>query len=274
MERVAKDFLASIRLFWRVFRLSLRMQLTYRTAIIAGLVTNVCFGLLRAAFFTALYAGRNDLNGLSLPEALTFVAFSQALIAFLALFSWSDLMQTVYSGSIATDLLKPQRLFSFWLAREAGRGLVNLFGRGVVLLALYAPFYPLVLPTHPGQWLAVCAALSLAWLVSFAWRFLVNLSAFWTPEARGVIRLGMTATLVLSGFYMPLHLLPDWFQRLAALTPFPAMIQLPLDVFLGRLEGGALLQTFASQALWFLILMLLAELVLRLGVRRLVIQGG
>lgn len=260
--------------FWSVLRLSFRQQLTYRTALLAGLATNLFFAMLRTAVLTALYAGQPSVNGLQFSEAITYVAFTQGIIAFVALFNWTDLMQTVYSGSIAADLLKPIRFFTLWMAREAGRALVNLAARGVLLMACFALLYPLLLPPGRQHWLALPFTLVFAWLVSFVWRFLVNLSAFWTPDARGIMRLSMILMQLFSGFFMPLRLLPDWFSRLCAYTPFPAMINTPVEVFLGKVSGAALLQALAGQFLWFLALWLLAEVVLRLGLRKLVIQGG
>ena len=42
-----------MRLFWEVVRRSFRRHLTYRAAALAGLVTNIFFGLVRAAVLVA-----------------------------------------------------------------------------------------------------------------------------------------------------------------------------------------------------------------------------
>jgi ABC-2 type transport system permease protein len=131
-----------------------------------------------------------------------------------------------------------------------------------------------VLPQSEGQWLALGVALILSWLVSFSWRFLINLAAFWTPDARGVGRFGFILIWFLSGFLMPLRFFPDWFITLANLTPFPAMINTVVEVYLGLLTGPALWQALLGQLLWGVILIGAGQLVLRAGVRQLVIQGG
>ena len=58
------------------------------------------------------------------------------------------------------------------------------------------------------------------------------------------------------------------------LTPFPSMINTTIEVYLGLLKGPQLAQALFTQAAWALGLALLGQLVLRSGVRRLVIQGG
>jgi ABC-2 type transport system permease protein len=260
--------------FFRIIRLSLEQQLTYRAALLSGLAANFFFALLRTALLVALYGSRGEVNQLSLPGAITYVAVSQAMIAFLFIFGTYDVMATVYSGSIGADLLKPLHLVTSWMARDIGKALVNFFGRGVVLVALFALVYPVQLPQRLGQWLAFLLALGLGWLVSFAWRFLVNLSSFWTADARGVARVAYTFSQLLSGFIMPLRLYPDWFSQLCKLTPFPSLFNTSTEIFLGLLSGKELWLALINQAAWLVGLAVLVLWLYRAGVRRLVIQGG
>jgi ABC-2 type transport system permease protein len=116
--------------------------------------------------------------------------------------------------------------------------------------------------------------LSLAWLVSFSWRFMVSLTAFWSPNATGYLRFFFGLSWILSGFAFPLRFFPDWFQKLAYLTPFPALINTPIELFLGQLPSSQWLPTLAYQVAWAGMLLLASQLVLRAGIRRLVIQGG
>ena len=114
----------------------------------------------------------------------------------------------------------------------------------------------------------------MSWLVSFSWHFLVNLAAFWVPNARGIGRFGFIVAWFFSGFLMPLRFFPEWVVRLAYLTPFPHMVNTVVNVYLGDLTGQALFQALLFQALWAVALIALGQLVLRAAVRRLVILGG
>jgi ABC-2 type transport system permease protein len=79
---------------------------------------------------------------------------------------------------------------------------------------------------------------------------------------------------VLSGFYLPLRYYPDWVQRLCQFTPFPSMLNTSVEVYLGLLTGPALWQALAVQVLWAAALILACQVILRAGMRSLVIQGG
>jgi ABC-2 type transport system permease protein len=263
-----------MRLFWELVQLSFRRQLTYRAAALAGLATNFFFGLLRAFVLIDLYGTRREVAGISLDGAITYTGLTQAVIAFLSLFSWYEVMRSVYSGEIGSDLLKPMSYFVFWLAQDLGRAIAGLLTRGGTIMVAYALTFGVTLPQDGGQWLALAMALGLSWLVSFAWRFLVNLAAFWTPNAFGVVRFGFILSWFLSGFFMPLRFFPDWFVRLAYLTPFPHTVNTIVEVYLGMLTGPALIQALLGQLLWAAVLVAAGQLVLRAGVRQLVIQGG
>lgn len=263
-----------MRLFFEIVRLALRRQLTYRGAMWAGLFTNIFFGLLRAMVMIALYGGQEEVAGMTLQDAITFTGLSQAVIAYLSFWGWYDVMNSVNSGEIAGDLLRPFSYFRFWLAVDLGRSLVNLVLRGGTILVVYAFFVDLTTPTSLGQWVALALAVSLGWLVSFSWRFWVNLSAFWSPNAAGIGRFAFGMVAILSGFYMPLRYFPEWFQTICYLTPFPAIVNTPIEVYLGLLDGQALWLAMASQLAWALLLILICQWTLRRGVHKLVIQGG
>jgi ABC-2 type transport system permease protein len=263
-----------MRLFWEVTARAYRRYLTYRAATMAGLLTNFFFGFLRVAILLALYGEQQEVAGLDRQQAITYTVLTQAVLAYLSLFGWYDLMNSVHSGEVATDLLKPMGYFNFWLARDLGRALVQFLLRGVTLLIGYGLVFDLIYPTNGGQWTAVFLAVILSWLVSFAFRFLVNLPAFWTPNAQGFGRFFFMAAWFFSGFLMPLPFFPDWVQTIAHLTPFPHMINTVMQIFIGELTGWALAAALLQQAAWFVALWLSGQLLLRAGLRRLVILGG
>jgi ABC-2 type transport system permease protein len=263
-----------MRIFWELTKLSFQRQLAYRTAHLAGLVTNLFFGLLRAAVLLALYGAKQEVENLTVPMVITFTGISQALIGYLSLFSWSELMNTIYSGEITGDLLKPMSYFKYWMARDFGRASASFLMRSLTLMIAYAVIFDLAYPKSSLQWLALALSMLLSWFISFSWRFIVNLSAFWTTNARGIGGFLYGISWVLSGFIMPLAFFPAWFVTLARFTPFPSMIYTVIEVYLGVLSGDGLILALLTQALWGILLFVSGSLLLRAGVRRLVILGG
>jgi len=260
--------------FLRLILISFKQETTYRTAMWAGLATNLFFGLLRAYLMIALFQQRGEVNGMNVLEAVTYIAVSQSMIVFTRGFGSYDLMQAVYSGVIGSDLLRPVRIFTYWLARDIGRSIFQFFGRGVLFLLIFGMWFKLTLPGNLAGWVCFFISLLLAWMVSFNYRFLTNLISFWVPDAQGAARAVFGSGMLLSGFLFPLRLLPDWFSNLCHLTFFPALYHTPIDIFLGNLQGSDLYLALAIQAGWGLALFAGCQLALAAGLKRLVVQGG
>jgi ABC-2 type transport system permease protein len=263
-----------LRLFFELTLRSFQRHISYRAAALAGFLTNLFFGILRVAVLVALYGARQDVAGISVNGAVTFTGLSQASIGFLGLFGWYELLNNVYTGAVASDLLKPIGFYQLWMAQDLGRALAQFLMRGVSMMVLYAILFDITVPQGIVQWMAFAAALLLAWLVSFSWRFLVNLTAFWVPNALGIARFAFITSWFLSGFLMPLRYFPDWFYQLCQFTPFPHTVNTVIEVYLGVLQGPALLRGLCLQLLWAGLLWAAGQAVLRRGIRRLVILGG
>jgi ABC-2 type transport system permease protein len=263
-----------MRLFLKLSKLAFQRQMSYRAATIAGLMTNFFFGLLRAAIMIALFRNQVEVEGIDLSQAITFTAISQALIGYLSLFHWYEQMQSVYTGEIATDLLKPMGYFRYWLAKDFGRAMAALLTRGLTIILAYELVFDLVYPQELLGWLYLLLTLLLAWLVSFCMRFLANLPSFWVTNARGIGIFVFFSAQALSGFLMPLRFFPDWFQKLAYFTPFPHSVNTIVEVQLGLLSEQQIWLAFANQLLWAFGLIVVIQLVLRAGVRKLVVVGG
>ena len=261
-------------MYLAIARLAFQRQLAYRTANLAGLATNLFWGMLRASVLIALFGARPIVAGYSVQAAVTYTGLTQALIAPIAIWGWWDLIRTIQTGSVASDLSRPWDFFWYWAAQDLGRALAQVLTRGLPLLVMYALVYRIALPPTPWHWLALGPALLMALLISFGWRFIVSLSAFWVQDAMGIGRAAWTFTTFLSGFLMPLAFYPPWLIAVMQCTPFPAMINTVVEVYLGLVRGPALLGALALQAMWLVVLYLVAHLLLAAGVKKLVIQGG
>ena len=128
----------------------------------------------------------------------------------------------------------------------------------------------------PQSWTAYplgLISLVLAVSISFVVRFLLNLIAFWTIDVRGFIGLYVVLVGPLCGLFVPVHLFPDWLRSIAYATPFPSMLQTPIDVLSGWALDAAL-ALVGSQLAWLAVLVAVARLVQWRAGHRLVVQGG
>ncbi len=263
-----------MRLYWEVARRALQRQVTYRTENLAGLFTNAFFGYLRAALLLAVYQTTSSVGGYDATDAVTYAWITQAMIMIVALWGWWDVEETIRTGNVVSDLSKPFSYLGFWLARDLGRAAYFVVFRAAPILVCGQILFGLHWPSSVGAWLAFALSMCLAVLVSFGWRFLLNLSAFWTTDARGLGGLTGAAVMFLGGFVVPVRFFPDWLQPIALALPFASIVQLPADLFLERLQGWQAVAALVQQAGWAAAMLLAAQVVTNLATRRVIVQGG
>jgi ABC-2 type transport system permease protein len=266
---------SAVRPFAALTRAGFRRYTAYRAAMVGGAVTNAVFGLLRASILVAALQSRGaPVGGYDRNSAVTFAWVTQALIAVVEMFVWSEIALRVRTGDVVVDLSRPVDPLLAWGAADLGRAAAVVLPRSLPILLVGAVTTGLHLPTSAGPYLLGALSVVLATLLSFACRCAINLTAFWLVEIRGVIGFYVTVSTTLSGLLLPVTWFPPWLEALARATPFPAMVQIPADVLIGRTTGAAALAGLAVQAGWLAAAALAGRLLLAAGRRRLVVQGG
>jgi ABC-2 type transport system permease protein len=263
-----------VRVYWELALRGFRRTAIYRSAAISAVITNSFFGFIFCSVFIALYETRAEAGGYTLADALTFVFVTQAMIGLVEMWAWWRIAETVQTGQIATDLSRPIDFQLYWLAQDYGRAVCQFFVRSVPTFLVGVMAYGMLLPPDLLHWLALGPSLALAVTVSFAWRFCLNLTAFWWTDHRGIASLSGLATNLLSGFVIPLAMLPDWVRTLVYVLPPASIIAVPVDVFLGKLNNAELIAALLLQGFWAVATLGAGRLVLAAALRKLVVQGG
>jgi ABC-2 type transport system permease protein len=251
-----------------------RRHATYQGATFAGIFTNCVFGLMRVYVLLAVLRAVPHIGGYDARDAVTYTWLVQALLMVTYLWGWNELALRIMSGDIVVDLSRPVDVQTAWLAADLGRAVYHLAFRGVVPMVVGQLLFGLRLPADPLTWLAFAVSMTLGTVVSFSLRFIVNLAAFWLLDYRGVVNVAGLTWTFLCGSVVPLAFLPGGLRQVVEALPFAAMLQVPVDVFLGHYQGLALAGALLLQAAWAAILLGAGRLALGAGVRRLVVQGG
>jgi ABC-2 type transport system permease protein len=270
----ARPRIGRLRLDWEIARRGYRRYAAYPAATAAGAFTNTIFGFMKAYILLAVFRHRTNVGGYDATDAVTYAWLGQALIMTVYAFGWQELALRIRDGSIATDLARPLDPQRYWLDFDLGRAPYHLVYRGLPPFVVGALVFDLRYPGSALVWLAFAVSMALGVVVSFAFRFLYNLAAFWLLDYRGIVTISLVVSLFFSGLILPVTFFPDWLETIARALPFAAIVQVPIDVYLGKHHGAGLAGALLLQAAWAVALLALGRLVLAQGTRRLVIQGG
>jgi viologen exporter family transport system permease protein len=262
-----------VRLDWEIAKRGWRRYAAYPWATAAGIFTNTVFGFLQAYILLAIYRHRTNVGGFDAADAVTYVWLAQSMIMTVYVFSWWEVAWRIRDGSITTDLLRPLDIQRYWLAFDLGRAPYHLVSRGLPPFVLGAFVFELHYPT-PLDAAAFALSLALAVVVSFGFRFIYNSAAFWLLDYRGVVTLSTTVVVFFSGMAIPIRYFPTLLRDVCYALPFASIIQTPIDIWLGKRDGLALIGMLALQAAWAVALIAIGRVILSRATRKVVIQGG
>jgi len=93
-------------------------------------------------------------------------------------------------------------------------------------------------------------------------------------SAIGVFEIWLGLHFLLSGYLIPLELLPGWVARIAYVSPFRYTLSFPVEIVIGLIPAGRLLHDLGIQWLYVVTLLAITLAVWRAGMRRFVAFGG
>jgi ABC-2 type transport system permease protein len=264
-----------VRVYWRLLTAGFRRQSAYRLAMLGGLIANLTFGMLKVALlFATVRAAGGSLRGYDTATISTYIWLTQGILGSVNLSGRSDLALRVKSGQVAVDFLRPVDLQAATIVTETGSYLCNLIPRGVPSVLLGAVTVGLALPSDPLFYPLGAVSLVLGTAISVGCVYLIAVAGFWLVETRGLQVLYMLASSFLGGLFVPVALFPGWLRAIAIATPFPSVMQYPIDVIsgLGGLTRACWL--VAAQLAWLAGVVAAGQALTRAGRRKLEVQGG
>jgi ABC-2 type transport system permease protein len=257
---------------------------TYPTLLRIGIADMVAY---RAEFFVWILSMNMPLVMMALWSAVAvdgpvgrfgqrqFVAYYLGMLLVRILNgSWLvwELTMEIRRGTLATRLLRPVHpLWSYSASQLAAVPIRALFVSPVVVILCWVTGTAIFTPAR----LAVFAASMVgSWLLLFFVNAIIGMLAAYVESALSVFDLWLGVQSILSGFLVPLELMPVFVRRVAQVLPFRYILGFPVEVLIG-LEGiGPALRDLAVQWLFVAVALIGAVLLWRRALRRFAAFGG
>lgn len=245
-------------------------NLQYRGAHMVHNLASAMFGFMYACIWIGL-GKDHPLGEYGTQGMVNYIAFTQACLWITSFITNGlGIPQSVRTGQIALDLMRPVHLFSHMMAREWGQIAYQFIFKSIPIYLLYFFIFSLQIP---NQWTAVLyTVLGLlgASYLSICINYLIGVSALWTMESSWLYWANSALINLLAGFFIPLEWLPGPLENLAWLSPYPYLLYVPTTIYLGNGSGSALWGTL----LWCVLMTACCLLATRLLRRKVEVQGG
>jgi ABC-2 type transport system permease protein len=174
----------------------------------------------------------------------------------------------IQEGGLTKYLLKPFSYISLrFLGELPWRFIQGFFG--IVALLICGIFFGLDIFRISQNPVIIILAISIAvfgYFISFLFKMLLGMTAFWTTDYSGIAELVGVLTLLFGGFVVPLTFFPQWLSAIANSLPFAYVIYYPIVAFQGNLNIGELFRVLGIQIVWISVLFLLYRIMWKNGV--------
>ena len=260
-----------------------RVLLQYRAAALAGLWTQVVFGLVLIMIYEAFYrSSPAAVQPMAFSQVASYVWLGQALLAMLPWNVDTELQAMVRNGAVAYELCRPIDLYGLWYARAVAHRTAPTILRALPMAVFASIGLPLLglgdwrlgPPASLAAGAGFVAALVCALALGCAISTLINITILWTLNNDGGVVLISAAVSLCSGVLVPLPMLPAWAQPVLRWLPFAGVVDLPFRIYSGHIGLGGLGLVLARQLGWTIALVALGRWLLGRGLRRIVVQGG
>lgn len=256
--------------FLRIFFLYFQFAFTYRGRAFIWFLIAFLNPLIVLSFWKATYSNSDPTGGMWTFSALSsyYILLIIANACLMAHIEDDVAVYDIQRGSLLKYLVRPFPYFLFKFLEELPWRIIQ-GGFGVIILFVFIFFTQTAFTNISWQTLITTIIIAgLAYCISFLFKLILGISAFWLTDYRGLQQLSEVVTIVFAGTIMPLNLFPYLLRMVSFLLPFSYMTYFPIIAIQGKIMGPDLLKVVSMQIFWLLILIVVYQKLWQKGLRK------
>ncbi len=185
-----------------------------------------------------------------------------------------EMNMEIRSGTLSMRLLRPIHPFVAYSAEHLAavplRAALAVPIAVVMLLATQASH----VVRDPLEIAIVPLAIAGAWAMTFVMMTIIGTLGLFLEQSTALFEVWLGMFAVLSGYLVPLSLMPAWLRDTANVLPFRYMLSFPVELIIGMVPRDAAVRALALQWTWVAGLVVVSGLVWRAGLRRFEAYGA
>lgn len=187
--------------------------------------------------------------------------------------SW-QISEEIRLGSMSMRLLRPVHpIVAFAASHVAAVPFRTVVAMPIAVVLLISSGAS-ALTTEPLQLALILPSLVLAWIITFCVLVALGTLAFFITKAMAMMNLYFGLYALLSGYLLPMQMLPRGIRQVAEVAPFRFMLSVPVELMTKQLSAAHALGLVAGQVAWAVATIALSLWVWKRGVRRFEAVGG
>lgn len=268
-----------MKAYLNYFKLMIITHLQYRSAAIAGVMTQIFFGFVYILVYMAFYESNTAVSTpINWAELSTYIWLGQAFFALTYPMSIDhELLNTIKNGNVAYELIRPQNLFFKYYFKTIAKKVshVSLRFPAIIILGFLLPAsYGLSLPYSFLNFVIFLGALFLSLLLCSAYTIVAHLLSFYSIDGRGVTTFfGVLADIFMGGV-VPLPFFPKVLKMIAYALPFRYIVDFPFRVYSNNITAAEGIKLLGLSSVWVVVFILIGYFLSRNIAKKVVILGG
>lgn len=257
-----------------MIRIRFLMMLAYRTNYYSGiLIYSINIG---AYYFlwTAIYGGKQSIEGLSVTQMVTYIAVAWMARAFYFNNIDREIADEIKEGKVAIEMIRPYNYLSMKTMQGLGEGIFRLLFFSLPGMIIVSFVFPLEFSGNPETWGYFALSTLLSFIVNSQINLLTGLMTFFIFNIAGLLRAKRVVIELFSGLLLPISFYPGWAQNIMTFFPFQAISYIPSMIFTEGMKGNEIFSALTFQFIWALVLLVPIQGLWILARKKLVVQGG
>jgi ABC-2 type transport system permease protein len=251
--------------WWYLIVFAVKSSTAYRLSNYAFLISRfLALGSLLIVWIANIQSGASIFD---IQEILTYYILGE--IFFFDPSTHYEISYSILYGWITNILLIPIPVLPYYTLLSFGYGFFAKFTRmfiGLILAFFTYQFDLFLIPSSFSNFLIFLVFFVLSFLILNSFSFITGSLAFWMTSVWGTIELLQNIKNITSGTLFPLSIF-SWTLYLGFL-PFAFTFYHPIQIYLGNYNLKQTLLVLAGGVAWCLLLMLLAQTIFKMGLKK------
>ena len=267
-----------MRFYFSYFKLRFITSLQYRASAIAGALTQIFFGLVFIMVYLAFYESSSSNYPMEVHELVSYLWLNQICFSLIYMFyKDKEIFDLIKTGNIAYELVRPKKLYFMWFSKIIGQRVAAVLLRclPVIIFAFLLPSpLGLSLPKSMLSFIMFLLTLLTGSLLMTSIIVLFHIITLYTLNEKGIPNLFCSIADIFSGGVVPIPFFPLFLQRIANILPFRYVSDLSFRLYTGNVHIVEGVNGLIIQFVWFVIILLIGNILLNRSMKKIVVQGG
>ncbi len=236
------------------YQINVKNTFTYRAPLVIWML-GWLISFMTMVFVWQSAQAKGSLAGFSGNQIITYYFVGLLVWAVCGWHPFWWIAESIRNGDIVVNIFRPVDFHLSQIGNELGWHTVNT---GIFLFFLGAIYFlvkdQIILDLSLVKVITFIFSLGITALVTFEFNMAMATAAFWLINAAGLGSFYWMAMSLFGGQIVPLAFFPKWLLGLVRLLPFRFMYSFPLEIYLGKLTGYQLAQSFLIGIFWIFFL--------------------